>query len=514
MKMRKVLITGQGRGGTSAIASIFYHLGYYMPNGDTYATFEDEKLRQHLASGEVEEVIQELNFRVSQHDLVAWKDPKLFGINGRELSGKISNDWLYVFVFRDPYAITLRKSMSGDSVVDRELLNASKYNRKLVEFYLSVKERNPCYIISYEKLLTDKLNVIGSLCDFLGFPDAMELAESLALKVGGSHTNYLAMGRESERKFDAMFYAKRVFDIEISEMKRVQGQIGVGFAKAIELARECKGRIAVIGMGKSGIIGRKIVATLVSTGTGAFFVHPAEAYHGDLGMIHAEDVALMISNSGETEELIRLLPFMKHQSNKVIAMTGNLESTLAKNSDVVLDVSVGREACEHNLAPTSSTTATLVMGDAFAVVLSTLKDFQPEDFARFHPGGSLGRRLLTKVSDVMHKHDLPICAPNAALRDVVSVITRGKLGVALVMDSVRMLGIITDGDLRKAFETSEDPLKLCAREFMTEHPYTIRADHHLFEAERIMKALTKRVMVVVNNQEEPVGVLQIFDVDE
>jgi arabinose-5-phosphate isomerase len=231
-------------------------------------------------------------------------------------------------------------------------------------------------------------------------------------------------------------------------------------------------------------------------------------------MINANDVALMISNSGETEELIRILPFMKYQANKIIAMTGRLDSTLAKNSDVVLDISVGREACEHNLAPTSSTTATLVMGDAFALVLSSLKKFLPNDFARFHPGGSLGRHLLTKVSDVMHKHDLPICAPNAALREVVSVITRGKLGVALVMDSEKMLGIITDGDLRKAFETSEDPLKLCAREFMTEHPYTIRADQPLFEAERIMKALTKRVMLVVNEQEQPVGVLQIFDVEE
>jgi len=253
---------------------------------------------------------------------------------------------------------------------------------------------------------------------------------------------------------------------------------------------------------------------LSSTGTTSFFVHPAEAFHGDLGMIHADDVVLMISYSGETEELIRLLPFMKHQGNKIIAMTGRLDSTLAKNADAVLDVSVSREACNNNLAPTSSTTATLVMGDALAVVLSTLKNFQPEDFARFHPGGSLGRRLLTKVSDVMHRDNLPICAPSSPLREVVGVITRGKLGVALVMEAGRMRGIITDGDLRKAFEDAPDPLKLNAIDFMTEHPYVISENENLAEAEKKMKALTKRLLVVVNAQEQPVGVLQIFDVQE
>lgn len=179
-----------------------------------------------------------------------------------------------------------------------------------------------------------------------------------------------------------------------------------------------------------------------------------------------------------------------------------------------MDVSVSREACNNNLAPTSSTTATLVMGDALAVVLSTLKNFQPEDFARFHPGGSLGRRLLTKVSDVMHRDNLPICAPSAPLREVVGVITRGKLGVALVMESGRMKGIITDGDLRKAFEDAPDPLKLNAIDLMTEHPYVISESENLAAAEKKMKALTKRLLVVVNAQEQPVGVLQIFDVEE
>lgn len=308
--------------------------------------------------------------------------------------------------------------------------------------------------------------------------------------------------------------ATDVFNLEIAAIRSVCNKIGECFECAIDLALNSKGRLVVVGMGKSGIIGRKIAATMASTGTTAFFVHPAEAFHGDLGMIHSDDVLLMISNSGETEELIRLLPFVKHQGNKIIAITGGLDSTLAKNADAVLDVSVEREACNNNLAPTSSTTATLVMGDALAVVLSKLKNFQPEDFARFHPGGSLGRRLLTKVSDVMHKHDLPFCSPTTAMREVVGVITRGKLGVALVLDEDRMLGIITDGDLRKVFEQVHDPLSLCAQDFMTEHPYTIRDNENLAKAEQMMKALTKRVLVVVDTADKPVGVLQIFDVEE
>ncbi len=308
--------------------------------------------------------------------------------------------------------------------------------------------------------------------------------------------------------------ARKVISNEIDELQVMRNSISITFCSAVEMVMAARGRLVVVGMGKSGIIGRKIAATLSSTGTASFFVHPAEAFHGDLGMIHADDVVLMISNSGETEELIRLLPFMKHQGNKIIAMSGRMDSTLTQNADAVLDVSVSQEACNNNLAPTSSTTATLVMGDALAVVLSTLKNFQPEDFARFHPGGSLGRRLLTKVSDVMHRDNLPICTPSAPLREVVGVITRGKLGVALVMDAGQMRGIITDGDLRKAFEDVPDPLKLIASDFMTQNPRVIFEHENLAEAEKKMKELTKRLLVVVNSHSEPVGVLQIFDVEE
>jgi arabinose-5-phosphate isomerase len=308
--------------------------------------------------------------------------------------------------------------------------------------------------------------------------------------------------------------ASDVINLEVDAIKGLLVNIGSDFEKSVKLILKSKGRVVVVGMGKSGIIGKKIAATLASTGTSSFSVHPAEAFHGDLGMIHCNDVILMISNSGETEELIRLLPFLKHQDNKIIAMTGRIESTLAKNAYAVLNVSVAREACNHNLAPTSSTTASLVMGDALAVALSTLKNFQPEDFARFHPGGSLGRRLLTRVSDVMRKEDLPICSPDAPLREIVSVITRCKLGVAIVMDQDKMLGIITDGDLRKVFEQAIDPLNLYAIDIMSKTPYTIDQNENLAEAEKIMKERTKRVLVVINSLKKPVGVLQIFDVDE
>ena len=306
--------------------------------------------------------------------------------------------------------------------------------------------------------------------------------------------------------------ATDVFNEEITSILSAKSKLGNSFTRAIDLISNCRGRVVVVGMGKSGIIGKKIAATLASTGTSSFFVHPAEAFHGDLGMIQPADVLLMISNSGETEELIRLIPFLLHQGNLIIAMTGNLHSSLAKNSYAVLDVSVEREACNNNLAPTSSTTVSLVMGDALSIVLSTLKNFKIEDFARFHPGGRLGRRLLTRVCDVMHKENLPICAFDAPFREVVSVITRGKLGVALVMNSDQMLGIITDGDLRKVFESFDNPLKLLAADFMTVNPLTIELNETLAAAENKMKENSKRVLIAVDGK-KPLGVLQIFDIE-
>ena len=313
---------------------------------------------------------------------------------------------------------------------------------------------------------------------------------------------------------DVLELARNVVTTEIEALEGMAKRLDADFCKAIEIIQGIRGRVVVVGMGKSGIIGKKIAATMASTGTASFFVHPGEAFHGDLGMIRPADVALMISNSGETEELIRLLPFMKYQKNSVIAMTGKRDSTLARYADVVLNVSVEREACNNNLAPTSSTTATLVMGDALAVVLSTLKGFQPEDFARFHPGGSLGRKLLTTVADVMHSGNLPVCEVGAGFKDVLHTITRGRLGLAIVMDGAVLQGVITDGDIRRAFESSETPLDLTASEIMTKQPLTTMASERFGVAEENMREAKVNSLIVLDEQNMLAGVLQIFDLGD
>ena len=308
------------------------------------------------------------------------------------------------------------------------------------------------------------------------------------------------------------FLARQSIERQIEALTKMAVKIDNDFQKAIDIILECRGRLVVMGMGKSGIIGKKIAATLASTGTPSFFVHPGEAFHGDLGMIHSDDVVLLISYSGETEEIIRLLPFMEYQRNPVIAMTGKIPSTLSRHADAVLDVSVEREACRNNLAPTSSTTATLVMGDALASVLAELRDFQPEDFARFHPGGSLGRRLLTRVCDVMHKDNLPFCQLDSPFIEIVHTITRGRLGLSLVMDGERLAGLITDGDLRRALEGESDHRLLRAQDIMTRSPKTVHPDERFAEAENRMREMKINSLVVLGERESVAGVLQIYDI--
>ncbi len=305
--------------------------------------------------------------------------------------------------------------------------------------------------------------------------------------------------------------AKQTLDIEISALQRMRGRLNQDFEKAVEIVLQARGRVVVIGMGKSGIIGQKIAATLASTGSAAFFVHPGEAFHGDLGMIRDVDVALLISNSGETEEVLRVLPFLEWQKNPIIALTGKMDSTLARHAHVVLDVSVEREACANNLAPTSSTTNTLAMGDALAVALTVKRGFQPEDFARFHPGGSLGRRLLTRVCDVMKKDNLPVCGPDASFRDVVNSITYGRIGLTLVMSNGELEGIITDGDLRRSFENEKSIQEIQAKNIMTSTPLTTKPDVRLTEVESFMRERKVSALVVVNESSNVLGVLQIFD---
>jgi arabinose-5-phosphate isomerase len=312
----------------------------------------------------------------------------------------------------------------------------------------------------------------------------------------------------------AIRQAQLTIDAEIEALQAMRARMSCSFGTAIRLILETKGRVVVMGMGKSGIVGQKIAATLASTGTPAFFVHPGEAFHGDLGMIKPSDVALLISNSGETEEVIRVLPFLEHQKNQIVAMTGKPGSTLARMAHAVLDVGVEREACNNNLAPTSSTTCTLVMGDALAVSLSMERDFQPEDFARFHPGGSLGRKLLTRVADIMHKPPLPWCPPDASFREVVHTITRGRLGLVLVMADRQLIGLITDGDVRRAFDSDRDYKTIDAAQMMTRDPKTVLPGMRFADAEAKMRENKINAVVVRDEGGSVAGVLQIYDFAE
>lgn len=307
--------------------------------------------------------------------------------------------------------------------------------------------------------------------------------------------------------------ARETLDIEATALQDLKSRLDERFVKAVEMMLHVKGRVVVTGMGKSGHIGRKIAATLASTGTPAMFVHPAEASHGDLGMIKLVDVVLAISNSGESDELVAILPVLKRQGVPLIAMTGGLDSSLARHADVVLDSSVAKEACPLNLAPTASTTAQLALGDALAVALLDARGFKPEDFARSHPGGSLGRRLLTHVSDVMRSGDaVPRVLPHALFPDVMREMSHKGLGATSVVDADgQVLGIFTDGDLRRLIEKGQDLRALQASDVMHAQPRTIRQDALAVEAAETMEAHRINSILVVDAAGRLCGALNIND---
>lgn len=306
--------------------------------------------------------------------------------------------------------------------------------------------------------------------------------------------------------------AKEVFEIEAKEIASLSHKLTDDFEHAIHAIHQSSGKLIISGMGKSGIIGKKIAATLASTGTPSFFLHPGEAYHGDLGMIEHNDIVLLISNSGETDEILKLIPFLKYQKNCTISMSGNEESSLAKNTKYHLNISVEKEACPLLLAPTSSTTATLVMGDAIAVTLMKLRDFKEENFAKFHPGGSLGRRLLTTVGDVMKKQELPTINSNVTIKKVIQSITEGKLGLVVVLEEHNIKGIITDGDIRRAMESQEKEFfSLKAKDLMSTDPKLIDVHEKLITASAIMSKNKINSLLVVNTNNDFVGVVQMYD---
>lgn len=283
------------------------------------------------------------------------------------------------------------------------------------------------------------------------------------------------------------------------------------FDKAIDLILKCKGKIVITGVGKSGHIGAKIAATLSSTGTPSFYINPLDLYHGDLGVVGEEDVVIAISNSGYTDELLRCVPSLEQREIPIIGMSGNPESLLAQHSAAHLNIAVKREACPLNLAPTSSTTATLAMGDAIACCLIKARGFKEMDFARFHPGGMLGKRLLTKASDIMHKSELPIVSPDTMLQEAVTIVSKGRLGICVALDDNKVMGLITDGDIRRAMENSQsDFFNLQVKDVMTKSPKTVPPTMKVAEIDKILNDNKIHCVLVTDEDKKLLGIVDSF----
>jgi len=306
---------------------------------------------------------------------------------------------------------------------------------------------------------------------------------------------------------------KKVVTLELKSIEKLIYKIDVNFAKAVNAIYNSKGRVVISGVGKSGLIARKIVATLNSTGTAAISLHPTDALHGDLGMVRKDDIILVISKSGSTEEIINLVTFLKRIDVTIIGMLGNIKSTLSRLCDIVLDISVDEEACPNDLAPTSSTTTTLVMGDALAVALLQIKGFTAEDFAEFHPGGSLGKRLSLKISEIMYDgNDIPIVYETSLLKDVIYEISSKRLGTTAVLDSNESLvGIITDGDLRRLLEKSTNINEITAKEIMSKNPKTIQPDFLASFALQQMEKYNITSLIVSENGRTVNGIVHLHD---
>ena len=307
-------------------------------------------------------------------------------------------------------------------------------------------------------------------------------------------------------------YARRVFEVEANAILNLSRLINEHFDKAVEAIQTCRGRVVVAGMGKSGLIGQKISATFASTGTPSHYLHPAEAIHGDLGRVLTEDLLLGLSNGGETEEMIRLIPSVKRIGSKIISITGNPASTLGRLSDIVLSIGKIEEACPLGLAPTTSTTAMLAMGDALAMCVCQKRNFTREEYALFHPGGSLGRKLM-KVSEIMRTGDAnPCVAQSALVMDVLFVITKARSGAATVIDDAgRLCGIFTDGDLRRRMKNGADVLNMKISEVMTKNPVTVTPDTLVIDAMRVLKQKKIDEVPIVNSDGYPVGMMDVQD---
>lgn len=320
------------------------------------------------------------------------------------------------------------------------------------------------------------------------------------------------MGEHCKRLANVRQYAIQCIKDESKAIYNLTNQIDEEFDRAVELILNCKGKVIVTGVGKSGHIGAKIAATLSSTGTPSFFINPLDVYHGDLGVMTRDDVVMAISNSGNTDELLRFIPMVLHMQIPIIGISGNEDSLLAKYSTIHIKVSVDKEACPLNLAPTSSTTATLVMGDALAVALMEMRDFKPTDFAQFHPGGELGKRLLTTAKDVMRSNDMPIIPKEMQLGEAIILVSKGKLGLGVSLDSEgRIEGLITDGDIRRAMEKWQAGFVTHrVEEMMTRDPKCVMADTKVTEIQKIMHTNFIHTVLVTDKERHLLGVVDHY----
>lgn len=306
---------------------------------------------------------------------------------------------------------------------------------------------------------------------------------------------------------------RKVIQAEARELSELAGRLNGHFAEAVELLLSARNKVVVTGVGKSGLIGQKIAATLTSVGTPAFFLHPTDALHGDLGLVRKGDAAIIISKSGETDELYALLSMLKRQGVKIVALLGKTDSPLAAHVDVVLDVSVKEEACPHDLVPTSSTTAALAMGDALAIALLDQRGFTPEDFAGLHPGGGLGKKLLLKVSDLMLTgNDVPIVSQDSTMKQAILEMTAKRGVTSVVDDAGKLLGVITDGDLKRLLSKTDDIMGLQVAEVMTRNPKTIDRDSLAVKAAQLMEDHRVTSLLVIDKEKKPVGIIHLHDI--
>lgn len=314
-------------------------------------------------------------------------------------------------------------------------------------------------------------------------------------------------------EFNEIDYARSIFDAEIEELQRVKNSLNSEITKVTDLILNSKGKVVVTGIGKSGLVGKKIAATLASTGTSAIFMNSAEGLHGDLGMISSEDIVLAISNSGNSDEILSLIPSIEKIGAKIVAMTGNRNSKLGKAADYILNIGVTREACPLNLAPMSSTTSTLVMGDALAAILIKRRDFKPENFAVYHPGGSLGKRLLMKVEDIMKKgEDIPLCDKESPIKNVILTMTEKSLGAVCVMNGDLMVGIITEGDIRRALTREGEFFTFKAKDIMTRNFTKTDSKSMAIDALELMENRPSQIAVLpVIDDNKLVGIVRVHD---